>query len=476
MTSSFLSASGDAADAHGAHAHGDLVSDGALPPRSEFARSGVLRNDARAPRPLRASPLAPSAPPSSAPAMPMVVDCAAGSLLSASARPSYAPRPLRGARLSREPHAARVALLARRAERKPARSAARRRLPPLSTGAVILLFACALSLMACSPARAAVDDRECAAAVAAEDAASAAYAGGAASSAAGAAAGAAAPLSPPPEALLGAPAAAPAPLPRAVFVTFGSAPYAAALRRIEREARATGAFAEVHAFTEADIAPEYAAAHADVLRQPRGAGLWLWKPYLVARVLAGLAEGELLLYADAGCEFRASPAPYLELARRHGFLGFRLEAEHTLQRWTKGDVFAAAGLELGLFGIEPQLVGGVFALRKSARIVAFVAHWLRLCEDLQVIGDAPSVAPNHPGFQGGRHDQAILSALFYKLAPGLALADQTWPAERAPVIAASRRRHDCGGGVWGGIGQVVVARSRLSATALGASGEGWAAR
>jgi hypothetical protein len=146
-------------------------------------------------------------------------------------------------------------------------------------------------------------------------------------------------------------------------------------------------------YTDADIAPEYARAHADVLRQPRGGGLWLWKPYFVARVLAGLAEGELLLYADAGCELRASPAPYLELARRHGFLGFRLEAEHTLQRWTKGDVFAAVGLELGLFGIEPQLVGGVFAMRKSACTTSLVAHWLRLCEDLQLVGDGESRTP-----------------------------------------------------------------------------------
>jgi hypothetical protein len=49
---------------------------------------------------------------------------------------------------------------------------------------------------------------------------------------------------------------------------------------------------------------------------------------------------------------------------------------------------------------------------------------------------------NHPSFQGGRHDQAILSALFYKLGYGLALVDKTWPADTAPIIAASRRRHD----------------------------------
>ena len=238
-------------------------------------------------------------------------------------------------------------------------------------------------------------------------------------------------------------AAAPAPdapLPRAAFVTFGSARYAAALRRIAGEAAATGAFASVRAFMPEDIAPAYAAAHADVLSAPRGAGFWLWKPYFVLRVLGELAEGELLMWADAGCEFRASPAPYLALAHRHGFLGFRMEPEHTVQRWTKGDIFEAVGLELGLFGIEPQLAACVFVLRKSARTEAFVREWLRLAENLQLVGDAPSLAPNHPTFHENRHDQAIFSLLVYKMGLQLVLADQTWPPEAARIISATRRR------------------------------------
>ena len=92
--------------------------------------------------------------------------------------------------------------------------------------------------------------------------------------------------------------------------------------------------------------------------------------------------------------------------------------------------------------MEPQIIGTVFALRKSARTTAFVAHWLRLCEDLQLIGDGASRAPNHPLFHESRHDQAIFSLLVYKLGLQVVLADQTWPAETAPIIAASRRRHD----------------------------------
>ena len=45
------------------------------------------------------------------------------------------------------------------------------------------------------------------------------------------------------------------------------------------------------------------------------------------------------------------------------------------------------------FGIEPQIIATVFAMRKSARTTALVAHWLRLCEDLQLIGDGESRAP-----------------------------------------------------------------------------------
>jgi hypothetical protein len=120
--------------------------------------------------------------------------------------------------------------------------------------------------------------------------------------------------------------------------------FAKSLERISREARATGAFADVHAFTDKDISHEYAEAHSEILQQPRGAGYWLWKPYFVSRVLSGLADGDILFYADAGCEFRASPEPYLQLAFQHGFLAFRLDSKHALQIWTKGDIIAAVGL------------------------------------------------------------------------------------------------------------------------------------
>ena len=45
---------------------------------------------------------------------------------------------------------------------------------------------------------------------------------------------------------------------------------------------------------------------------PRGAGFWLWKPWLVLRQLQKMAEGELLLYTDAGMLFVGDVAGLLE--------------------------------------------------------------------------------------------------------------------------------------------------------------------
>ena len=229
---------------------------------------------------------------------------------------------------------------------------------------------------------------------------------------------------------------------RVVFFSFASGEYLVALRRILAEARATGVFDEVLGFTPDDIPRDYFLAHADVLNNTRGRGFWAWKPYFLRRILDRLAPGDVVMFADAGCEFTGNPQTYVDVARRYGFLGFRLPLwpKHAVKRWTKGDIFRAVGLDMRLYGDERQHVGGIFLIAKTPRNERFVDDWLRLCEDAQLVTDRPSVAPNHPEFDENRHDQAIYSLLIMKHAMGLVLEDRTFPRSLAPVIHAARRR------------------------------------
>ena len=95
---------------------------------------------------------------------------------------------------------------------------------------------------------------------------------------------------------------------------------------------------------------------------------------------------------------------------------------------------------MALFGDERQHVGGIFLIAKTPRNERFVADWLRLCEDPQLVTDLPSRLPNHAEFQENRHDQSIYSLLIYKHGMGLVLEDRTFPRSLAPVIHAARRR------------------------------------
>jgi hypothetical protein len=227
---------------------------------------------------------------------------------------------------------------------------------------------------------------------------------------------------------------------RNIFFSYGSGRYKAALNRILKEANSTGAFDEIIGFGPEDIDPEYRIAHSDILNATRGGGYWLWKPYFLQKLFSRLDFGDVVMYADAGCEFIDSPQIYIDLARRHGFVGFRMIHPHN--EYTKGDVFRALNMDMEIYGNEGQLIATIWLFQKNSLNDRFIDDWLRFSEDVQLITDAPSIAPNHANFVDNRHDQSIFGLLVIKYNLGIVLKDQTWPRENSPIIHASKRRDD----------------------------------
>jgi hypothetical protein len=227
---------------------------------------------------------------------------------------------------------------------------------------------------------------------------------------------------------------------RNIFFSYGSGRYKAALKRILKEANTTGVFDEVIGFGPDDIDSDYRKAHADVLNEARGGGYWLWKPYFLKKLYSRLNNGDVIMYADAGCEFFDSPQVYIDLARRHGFVGFRMTHPHN--EYTKGDIFRALDMDMEIYGNEGQLIATIWLFQKNSLNDRFISDWLRFSENAQLITDAPSIAPNHARFVDNRHDQSIFGLLVIKYNLGVVLKDQTWPRENSPIIHASKRRDD----------------------------------
>jgi len=170
-------------------------------------------------------------------------------------------------------------------------------------------------------------------------------------------------------------------------------------------------FADVRAFGPNDVDADFACRHASTLNMTLGAGCWLWKPYIVARTLASLTDGDILVYADAATHFVNPIDPLIALLERNRLDLLILGEGFVESQYTKRDAFVLMGADRARFVQSPQRFASCFVLRKSTWAVGFVNRYLAHAEDDRILTDRANTCglPDYPGFIAHRHDQSILS-------------------------------------------------------------------
>ena len=161
---------------------------------------------------------------------------------------------------------------------------------------------------------------------------------------------------------------------------------------------------------------EVFARYPSVTRTPRGAGLWLWKPYYILEVLKKLRDGEPLVYLDAGIEIVASLDPLIALSEHNKGLTLFKVHERLNSQWTKRDCFVLMGCDSQEYRVTEQTMSGIIVMRKSPFLIDLVSEWLHFNSDARIVSDLPNTCglPNYDGFVSHRHDQSILNNLRVK--------------------------------------------------------------
>ena len=80
-----------------------------------------------------------------------------------------------------------------------------------------------------------------------------------------------------------------------------------------------------------DHDPQFVAKNKHILDRKRGAGYWLWKPYLVSRELALAAEGDIIIYSDAAVHVIADVEHLIKLTQHQDVITFK-------QHWKVSDL------------------------------------------------------------------------------------------------------------------------------------------
>ena len=163
-----------------------------------------------------------------------------------------------------------------------------------------------------------------------------------------------------------------------------------------------------------DLDAAFRARHRHILEERRGAGYWLWKPYVIRDCLRRAAEGDVVLYLDAGVLVRRPLGPLLrEAQRRHLLL---LRNVHRNGVYTKRDCFVLTGTDVPACHQAFQLDASVLAIENTDADRRFVDTWLELCADDRILTDRANQCgrPNLPEFRAHRYDQAVLSVLHWR--------------------------------------------------------------
>lgn len=237
---------------------------------------------------------------------------------------------------------------------------------------------------------------------------------------------------------------------KVVFATFADNKYLKSLERIEKEAQAFNCIDEIYIFHEKDLDKSFTKLIKPWLYR-RGFGYWRWKAYFVQKVFEKLAEGDILIWADAGCELSQSGEQTLyEWIEKSKYANSGLvvfQQDLTIGAYTKGDLLDFMNVS-NEEKAQGQFLGGTWILRKNAYSKNLVFKWLDICTNYgDLITDKKSISPNSMEFVEHRHDQSVFSILALRSNPIIISASSLNAENNSPILLSRKKERT----FWGAI-------------------------
>lgn len=232
------------------------------------------------------------------------------------------------------------------------------------------------------------------------------------------------------------------------FFSYGDDKYKKAKRRIKKEAKKFG-FDDVKVYGRSDISPYFLEKTKPYIDMPKGGGYWLWKSFFIKKTFHKMDDGDICIYADAGCHINIHGKKrlnyYLELLKLNssGILSFALS--HTETEFTNEKVF-------DFFDIDKKS-----DVRRSSQYMSTILYMKKCQNTINIVNEYYDIAINHgdlftdihndynraPLFKDHRHDQSIFSLLRKKHC-SIVMPDETYAIDwndlvDVPILATRIR-------------------------------------
>lgn len=214
------------------------------------------------------------------------------------------------------------------------------------------------------------------------------------------------------------------------FISYGDSNYSQSKKRIEQEAKAFG-FDEVIIYGPQDLSDEFIRQTSPYINAARGAGLWLWKSYILKKTFELMDEGDILVYTDAGCSVnphgRVTLNDYIKMLNESDSGMIRLRYMKTPEEmYTTEAVFEYFGKENdSKFRNTDIYMNGIIFFKKNTNSQNYIDRFFEIS-----ITRPDLFSDEHNGrhcdkFVDHRHDQSVSSCLV-KLYDFIDIEDHTF--------------------------------------------------
>jgi hypothetical protein len=199
-----------------------------------------------------------------------------------------------------------------------------------------------------------------------------------------------------------------------VAINYANAAYKKQQRLNAKTAYLFGKVDKVYSFSPDDIDKNFYEQNKNILSCKRGAGLWLWKPYFILKVLDEIQKGDYLLYVDSGAFYIRkvhSLVKKLEDSKQEILI---TETPLLECQWTKKEILTQMDAYTDKVRLTNQIMSGFILIKKSDYSVNFIRKWFDLCKNETLA--MPKIKNEYEDFMyiANRDDQSLLSVLAKK--------------------------------------------------------------
>lgn len=201
---------------------------------------------------------------------------------------------------------------------------------------------------------------------------------------------------------------------RKYLISYGDDKYAAQKEFFKENAEKSGFFDEIQLYGPENIEHEYRSHLNEIFAASIGGGYWLWKPYIIKKMLEEINEDDILCYLDCGCFINPAGAKrfkeYIKLVNEAdcGTIDFELPLmEYEFTKKEIFDHFESNDIIIN----SNQLMATVLIFRKCNHSIRLIQEWYNTAIEYPSLFTNELTKQQHFEFVACRNDQSVFSVI-----------------------------------------------------------------